>query len=349
MAEAEQLPSPAARVLAALTPHPHRGDLIAAGVAPLVLGVLLVNLRLDAVWGTGAFLVLDALACALVLGMGWLAPLEGERPRSYQQVLLLAGLLLLLITLMRLAQVLGVAHPLSPAGSRLWILGAVTGVAAWLAHTRRSAVSALVAALLGIVAALAFVQWAFAPKGFGTLRWVLLAIAIGLVLGALSQRERRPRESVYLVDAAGVATALIGLTFAGAIVRLLTFIGFAGGAPGGGWKVVLLAAGLGLVAYAGVDHEPGPAYAGAVNLLLFVLLDGIPGTAGASLWFWPLALLLVGILMVAAGLRPRRPLPPEPGAGGTDAPPPEPLPGPGAGRSSRPLWSSPGGGGDASG
>jgi hypothetical protein len=330
-------------VLAALTPHPHRGDLIAAGVAPLVLGVLLVNLRLDAVWGTGAFLVLDALACALVLGMGLLAPLEGERPRSYQEVLLLAGLLLLLVTLVRLAQVLRVHAPLSPAGSRLWISGIVTGAAAWLAHARRSAVCALVAALLGIVAALAFVQWAFAPHGFAAIRWVLLALAAGLVLGALSQRERRPRESVYLIDAAGVATALIGLTFIGAIVQLLTFVGFAGGAPGGGWKVVLLAAGLGLVAYAGVDREPGPAYAGAVNLLLFVLLDGIPGPAGASLWFWPLALLLVGVAMVAAGLRPRRPLPPEPGP---EAPPAEPLPGPGAGVSSRPLWASPGGGGD---
>jgi hypothetical protein len=339
MAEAERPSGPAARAIAALTPHPHRGDLIAAGVAPLVLGVLLVNLRLDAVWSTGAFVVLDALACALVLGMGWLAPLEGERPRSYQQVLLLAGLLLLLLTLLRLAQALGVENPLSPAGSRLWITAVVTGAGAWLAHARRSAVCALFAALLGIVAALAFVQWAFAPHGFATIRWVLLALAIGLVLGALSQRERRPRESVYLIDAAGVATALIGLTFVGAIVGVLTLIGFGGAAPGGGWKVVLLAAGLGLVAYAGVDREPGPAYAGAFNLLLFVLLDGIPGTAGASLWFWPLALLLVGVAMVAAGLRPRRPLPPEPGP---DAPPAEPLPGPGAG-SSRPLWFSPGG------
>ena len=341
MAEVEQLPSPAARVLAALTPHPHRGDLIAAGAAPLVLGVLLVNLRLDAVWDTGVFLVLNVLACVLVLGMGWLAPLEDERPRSYQQVLLLAGLLLLLIALMRLAQVLGVNDPLSPAGTLLWIFAIVTGAAAWLAHARRSAPCALVAALAGILAVLAFVEWAFAPHGFATVRWVLLAIAIGLVLGALTQRERRPRESIYLIDAAGVATALIGLTFIGALVRLLAFVGFAGTAPGGGWKLVLLAAGLGLVAYAGVDREPGPAYAGAANLLLFVLLDGIPGTAGASLWFWPLALLLVGIAMVAAGLRPRRPLPPEPGT------PAEPVPGPGAGGASRPLWASPGGGGDA--
>jgi len=339
MAQAH-LPRPAARALAALTPHPHRGDLIAAGAAPLTLGVLLVNLRLDAEWGTGVFLVLDVLACALVLGMGWLAPRERERPRAYQQVLLLSGLVLLFLSLVRLAQVFGVERPLGPAGTRMWVVGLVALTAGWLAHARRSAVCALVAALSGIVAALAFVAWAFSPHGLTTTRWVLLALAAGLVLAALSQRERRRRESVYLIDAAGVAVALIGVTFAGALVRVLTFVGFAGGAPGGGWKLVLLAAGLGLIAYAAVDGEPGPAYPGLANLLLFALLAGIPGAGGASLWFWPLALLLAGGAMIAAGMRPRRPLPPEPGRGGGEAPT-EPLPGPGAGAGeapTRPLW-----------
>ena len=106
------------RLLAALTPHPHRGDLIAAGAVPLALGVLLVNVRLDGPWGTGVCLVLDALGCALVLGMGLLAPLEGERPRSYQQVLLLTGQVLGFVTLLRLAQVLGADSPLARRRAR---------------------------------------------------------------------------------------------------------------------------------------------------------------------------------------------------------------------------------------
>lgn len=328
-----------ASLTAALTPHPHRGDLIAAGALPLTVGVLLVNVRLDARWGNGVLLVLTALACALVLGMGVLSPLEGERPRAYQQVLLLAGLLLGFVVLLRIARVLGVHGPLAAAGARMWIFAVVALSAGWMTRARHSAVCALVAALGAVVAVLAFVTWAFSPDGATTYRWVLLALALGLVLAALSRRDRQRRESVYLIDAAGVAIVVLGLTFVGALLTLLTFIGAPAGAPGGGWKLVLLAAGLGLVAYAAVDREAGPAYLGALVLALFVLYAGIPGVSGASLWFWPLVLLLAGGAMVGAGLRPRRPLPPEPH--GTDRPA-QPLPGPGAGGSaSGSLWAGP--------
>jgi hypothetical protein len=331
MAEVNDLRAVADRGIAALTPHPHRGDLIAAGAVPFVLGVLLVNVRLDATWGT----------------------LEGERPRSYQQVLLLAGQALGFVTLVRLAQVLGADSPLGSPGSRLWIFLVVAVGGFWIARTRRSAVCALVAALAGIAAAVAFVDWAFSPEGAGTLRWVLLALAIVLVLAALARRDVDRRESVYLIDAAGVAILALGVTFLGAAVITYTslprvalaFFGIPIGVPGGGWKLVLLAAGLGLVAYAGVDRESGPAYLGTSILLVFVALVGIPGADGASLWFWPLTLLLLGGIAVGAGLRPRRELPPEPpGPGVRDGDPPtEPLPGPGA-RSG--LWASPPAGAD---
>jgi len=323
---------------AAFAPHPHRGDLIAAGAVPLALGVLLIDVRMDGAWSIGILFLLTALGCALVLGMGLLAPLEGERPRSYQQVLLLTGVLLGFVALVRLAQVFGVVDPLTKAGTLVWIFLIVAAGAAWIARTRRSAVCALIAALAGVELLLAFVEWVFAPEGPGTIRWLLLASAIVLVLAALALRDRKRRESVYLVDAAGVAILVLGLSFIGALFGVLTFVGAPSGAPGDGWKLVLLAAGLGLVAYSGVDGEPGPAYLGAAILLLFVALAGIPDEGGASLWFWPLVLLLIGGAAVAAGLRPRRELPPEPPTPGRppDAPPTEPLPGPGSGS----LWAS---------
>lgn len=339
MPEMDDVRIHAGRVLAALTPHPHRGDLIAAGAVPLALGVLLVNVRLDAQWGNGIFLVLTALACALVLGMGLLAPLEGERPRSYQQVLLLAGLLLGFVTLLRFAQVIGVEDPLAAAGARLWIFAIVTVGASAITRRYRSAFCALIAALAGIVTVLGFVEWAFTPEGPGTMRWILLLLAGGLVLAALARRDVQRRESVYLIDAAGIAILLLGLTFIGALVGILTLIGAPAGAPGGGWKLVLLAAGLGLVAYAGVDRESGPAYLGTLILLLFVGLVGLPGTDGASLWFWPLVLLALGGTAVAAGLRPRRELPPEPGPPGAGRPA-EPVPGPGSDGAPRGLWAT---------
>jgi hypothetical protein len=344
MVDAVDLRRRADPVLRALTPHPHRGDLVAAGALPLALGVLVINARLDATWGTGVFLVLTGLACALVLGMGLLAPLEGERPRAYQTLLLVTGLALGFVTLLRLAQLLGVPRPLGSPGTLTWLLGIVVAGSAWIAHARRSAICALLAALAGIVLALAFVDWVFHPSGTTTFRWVLLAAAAGLVLGALELRERRRRESVYLIDAAGLAIALLAVTYAGALLHYLgppfTAVGVFGvplGVPGAGWKLVLLAAGLGLVAYAGVDREPGPAYVGTLNLVLWVAFVGIPAASGASLWFWPLALVLLGAAGIALGLRPRQPLPPEPRT--RPDPPTEPLPGPGARGGSSSLWS----------
>ncbi len=331
MAEVADLRQGMGRVATLLRPHPHRGDLIAAGAAPLTLGVLLLNARFEGHWGTAVLLVVTLLGAGLVLGMGVLAPLEGERPRAYQQVLLLAGLALGFVALLRVAQVLGVHDTLDEAGTRLWVFGLLTLSAARLVRTHRSAICALVAALAGIVAVLAFVTWAFAPQGAGTTRWLLLALAIALVLGALSQRDAHRRESVYLINAAGIAILALGLTFVGDVV----LVGDGSAAPaGGGWKLILLAAGFGLIAYAAVDGEPGPGYLGALDLLLAVALVGTPDADGASVWFWPLALLLGGGAMVLAGLRPRHPLPPEPPPASA---PSEPLPGPGAPGG---LWTS---------
>jgi len=50
----------------------------------------------------------------------------------------------------------------------------------------------------------------------------------------------------------------------------------------------------------------------AVDMVLRVLAVAFGG--GETLYWWPLTLLVVGIVMLGAGLRPRRPLPPEPRA-----------------------------------
>jgi hypothetical protein len=68
---------------------------------------------------------------------------------------------------------------------------------------------------------------------------------------------------------------------------------------------------LGLVAYAGVDHEAGPAYIGVAVLATFAVLVGLSFGRG-SLVGWPLFLLIIGAIGLAIGLRPREPLPPPP-------------------------------------
>jgi hypothetical protein len=300
-----------------LRPHPHRGDLIAAGAVPLTVAVVLLNVRMDATWGDGIHLVITALACALVLGMGLLAEREEEFPRAYQTVLLLAGLSLLIVTLFRFAQVLGADEPLESSSTITWaaaLFAAVAAVPAW--ERINSPICALVEVVAGGVTLLAFVDWVFDPDGATTFRWILLLLIAVYTATHLRWRASRPRHAVHMINAAGLAGLALAATFGAVFI-----VPFGeGGDPGTWWEFVLLAVGLGLVAYAGVDREPGPAYLGFALLLAFVVLAGIPSPDGASLVGWPLLLLLLGGAAVAAGLRPLHPLPPPPDAGAEPAP-----------------------------
>jgi hypothetical protein len=297
-------------VLDAIRPHPHRGDVIAAGAVVLTVAVLLTTLRMDRAWGAGAHLALTGLACALVLAMALLAPLEGETPRPYHSVLLIAGLALLAVALLRLAGALG-ADDSPGSGALTWTALVLAGTAAWIARTRNSAICTLIAAAAAGGAALAFVDWAFDPRGSRAFRWVLLVLMGVYVFASLQEREGRRRHAVQLINAAGLAALAIGATYA--------FFGLLGAASAGaGWELVLFAAGCGLAAYAGVDREPGPGYLGFLVLLSFVLISA-PDLTDPSLLGWPLVLLALGGALLVIGLRPRRELPPEPGP---DEPPP---------------------------
>ncbi|HEV7460320.1 MAG TPA: hypothetical protein VGN78_07285 [Solirubrobacteraceae bacterium] len=317
------VPPTVERLLAAVRPHPHRGDLIAAAAVPLTVGVFLTEVRFDGVWGRGVLFVLAALATALVLGMGLLAPLEEERPRAYQTVLLVAGLALLALTIVRLAQVLGEDSPLAASGTVTWMATLFAAVAAVAAWRLRSPICALIEFVAGGVTLLAFVQWVFDPRGPNTSRWLLLVLILVYAGVHVRLRESWPRHAVHAVNAAGLAAIVLAVSYLG---RAFVPVPVArGGHAGTGWELVLLAVGFALIAYAAVDREPGPAYLGFVVLVLFVVLAGPPSLSGASLIGWPILLLLLGGAGVAAGLRPRRDLPPEPGP--PEPPPPRPLTG----------------------
>ena len=83
--------------------------------------------------------------------------------------------------------------------------------------------------------------------------------AAGLVLASLALREPARRHAEVLIDAAGLAIASIGVLGSSATTAAPAF-----------FEVVLLGAGLGLVAFGALDRSPGPAYLGVLNLLLFI-------------------------------------------------------------------------------
>jgi hypothetical protein len=242
-------------------------------------------------------------------------------------VLLVAGLLPFAVALQEFAEVLGASRP-PGAGADVWTFGLEAGVAAAAARRANSGVCTLIAALAGAVAVESFVSWVFNPTGAATFRAMLVVLALAYAAGAIRLREAHRRHSVQLINSLGLLTLVLAVTFlAGLLVRealqasgqfLTVFGGGAATAPFG-WKLYLLAVGIGLVSYASVDHEPGPGYIGVAVLGAFALLVGLPLSGRGSLVGWPLFLLVIGGAGLVIGMRPREPLPPSPAEADADA------------------------------
>ena len=296
-----------------LRPPAHRGPLIASGAVVLAAGVVLAQLRLEEPVGDGVHLVYAALAAALMLGLGLQARLEGGAPAAFQSVLLVTGLLLLAIALVRLADVLGAGDDGYPAGAFVWGSLVFAAVALVPAVRLNSGVCLLLAVLAGVSAALNAIQWLFDPGSATPFRVVLVLLALTLVLVSLVLRGGRYRSSVLMVDAAGLLVLVLGITFLSA-GSLLGLDSEGIGEAGTGWEALLLVVACGLIAFGAVDHQPGPAYLGFLVLLVFLGLAVQRDDGEDTLLWWPLLLLALGGGVMAAGLRPRDPLPPEPDA-----------------------------------
>jgi hypothetical protein len=303
-------------MLDALRPHPHRGDLIAAGVVPLTLGVVMVNVRMGGTWGDGALFVVTAVACAFVAALAILAPLEEDTPRAYHSVLLVAALVLVAFTLIRLGHLLG-ADGLG-AGLLTWTAILFSVKATWLAARAHSGICTFIAAVGAGVATVAFVNWAFEPESFSTYRWILLLLVLVYIVGHLRLRDSAPRHAPALAIAAGVAV----LAQAAVLGRLISFVLV--GDSSDGWEFVVLACAFGLLAYAAVDSQPGAGYQGFFALAAFALVAGRPHP-DATLLGWPLLLVIGGGIAIGFGLRPREDLPPEPWAPPEPPVPPAPM------------------------
>jgi len=287
--------------------------LIAAGAVVLATGVLLTQLRLEEPVGDGIHLVCAALAAGLIGGLGSQGRSGGDPPEAYESVLLVTGLVLLAVAVVRLADVLGAGDAGYPAGALVWgslVFGAVALVPAVRA---RSAICGFLAALAGVVAVLNAVQWLFDPDTGTPFRVLLVVMALVLVLLSLVLRGGRYRGSVLLVDLAGLLVLALGLSLVG-LLGVFTFGRPFGEGAGTAWEVVLLIAACGSIAFGAVDRQPGPAVIGVAILATFVVLATTTSDGAETIVYWPILLLLLGGGVMAAGMRPRRPLPPEPAA-----------------------------------
>ncbi len=294
-----------------LAPKPFRGDLIAAGGAALSLGLVLLDVRVQDDWPAGVRFVVVALGAVLLLAMAWLAPVEGSAPRMYVSALVVAGFPLLALALVELARLLGASG--DAPGTLTWVGLTIASTYALFAVGRGSAIGTLLAAASGVITLLAAWTWIFDTQGPTPLEWLCLVTIVVLALGAVVLRDRHKAHAVALADVAGLTALLLAaLVGSDSALNLITdssgsVANVSVAAAGWGWKLVLVAVGFGLVAYGAVDRERGPVWLGVAVLGAFVALAG----AGTLLW-WPLILLAVGAVAIAAGLRPTTAAPPAP-------------------------------------
>lgn len=279
---------------------PFRGDQVAAGVVSATTLVALLQLRLG--WSDGGHL---AFAGAATVGAAVLVGGLPREPRPYVSAIGLSFLVLLMLSLGRLAQVLG-AEEAGP-GTIAWV-GTVLGVLAYgLARRHDLANATLVAALAFVVVPLAFFEWAIGVSA-GVDRLLLLLAAIALALAGVSRRDRSPTHAAQLANAGGLALAGMLAVPDAAVLAPAFFSGGSAGEPGWGWQGPALVGGFGLLAYGAVDRQRGPVLVGLLVVATFVLSAG----QGDGVLGWPLVLVAAATAGLVVGLRPTTELGPGP-------------------------------------
>jgi hypothetical protein len=313
-------------------PDPSRDWFRMLGGLAFAVGALILFVRKAGGLGDGAewaefpLLLVVLVPCTLLYGLGVVGRTSGHPLQPWQSVLLVTGVLLVPLVLFQFLDTIG-----GNTGDSLnvaWIFAATAGLAAYASFNLGAAYQTFLGAVAAIVAWLAFWDKVLDDPSINTLRWLLIVIGVAYLAGALALRRREAPQAPELITGAGIAAVLVGILGAANVLAELAAGLFAPEFEGGGqsafWDVFLLATSLALVAYGARVRARGPAYIGAIGLVVFILIIGVEVGAIADLEDpegklvgWPLILLLVGAAGLLAGLRPGRAgAPPPPGQPG---------------------------------
>lgn len=277
---------------------------LGTGSLLFAIGIVLAEDRMGGPWSKGVLLLVVLVpylaTVALVLAQ---AP-AGNTPSPLTSLLCALAFAYGLLTVVRLGTI-AVHSPGAHAGTVTWMALLVTAIGAGLAATRRSAAVALLALIALAVTVFAGADWLFhVHRDFATYRYIALGLAIVYALGALGASDW-PRLATVLYVAAGLLVIGIAVTLLGTdrvAVIAVNGVPTPHGGPAWGWKVVVLLGGLGLAALAAARRDPGPGWAGALVLTLFVAMTASSVGHAPSLVGWPLVFLVVGAIVVVAAV-----------------------------------------------
>lgn len=197
-----------------------------------------------------------------------------------------------------------------------WIFAVSAAVAAVTALRRGAWWQMLIAGIYATVAWIALWSKLLDSPSADTIRWLLIAFAVILLVAAAGlARDGRPH-AADLITAAGIAAVLAGaigvagLTGGGSGISGL--VSDSTPKPTQGWNVYLLVVSLALIAYGARSVTRGPGYVGGLGFTVFILLVGtnvvarLEGDEPGAVTGWPLVLLIVGAAVLAASfLMPR--------------------------------------------
>lgn len=298
---------------------------VAAAVLVAVT-VAALQVRLD--WDAGFFLLISLVGSAIVVPWALQAADGLERPRAATSgraerpsgdsaatsvadaghpsgavtAMLVAGLVLVALTIGNLADALGAE---GGPGSTTWTALLFAAIAAFAGWRLNSPVCALLSSVALGVAFIAAVDWIFDPNGIGTFRWLFLILALAYGAAAFALERTRHRHAVQHVSAAGLALLVLAATLYFDVLGQAV-ASFGASEPSGisanapfGWELVVLVGSAALIAYAVLRREPGPGYIGAILLLVSTVIASAPESK-ISIVGWPLLLLVLALAAVAA-------------------------------------------------
>jgi hypothetical protein len=335
-----------------------RDALRLAGTVIFAAGVLVLLVRKGEHWSDFPLLLVVGIPCAVFYGLGIgalrIGPADDDARdepgrfalSAWRATALVLGILFVALTVSQLIETIGGDTNKSGWVFVIFLVTAASAAYAAAAHGLRY--GALLAGLALIVSWIALCDALFDPSTTA-IRWLFLVVGAALAFAALQLHRQDRREASELVTAAGVAglaagvtalVALVGLLIGGAVSSAFgTEPDLSGGSQQGDeWNVFLLLLAVALIWYGARAPWRGPAYVGAVALLVFIvsvgediasLVDG--DDPGNGVMGWPLLLLVLGGAALAAGLLGGGGRPAAPQAA-TDAPTrpmtPPPAPGP---------------------